>query len=98
MKKPKCVRRAHPMESEPGVLVGPQFNVAGPSRWRWQWKPEGPMLKVNGRWLSAVRASYILYVARSTRCPGRVQPWSDCRWRMRHRIDAFLGRDSALPF
>jgi hypothetical protein len=78
---PPARRRLRPMPDEPGVLLGPEWQHAvdgcRPCHWN------GPRLCIEGRWVSAVRGSSMLYLR---------------RWFRRERIYSRAGRLDALRF
>lgn len=71
----------------PRVIVGPELGKVR------RCDDEGPRLRIDGRWLSAVRASHRLYVVRR----GGTRRWPQVE-RMRNRIWVFLGRFDDCPF
>lgn len=87
-------RKAHPRSWlcawERGVTAGPLWCVprSAPAA-----KPDGPAMRINGRWVSATRGSTILYVRRT------VWKTRDQRLRsQRFRIGERIGRYADIPF
>ena len=76
-------------------MDGPMFRVG---RWPDDWKPEGPSMRINGRWMSGVRGVHVLYVSRVMR---RKYPRENHREtklrRMHDAIERFLGVED-IPF
>jgi hypothetical protein len=64
-RKPPCIKKAHPDPYDAGVTIGPEFDHHRLSRRT----ADGPLTKINGRWLTPVWASRIQYVVRDRREP-----------------------------
>lgn len=89
---PVVQRRLQPDGYAPGVWVGPEWCLPPGSAAE---KQHGPRVRIYGRWLPAVRASYYLYVKRG---PGWKREMALLGMRERMGERAMLTRWTDCPF